>query len=366
MSIHINLAVVMHDWSRRHGLAGPSLTLGVQGISFNRREYEAALASPGAAPRTTAASTQAMLQHMTANELFADLGLGSLAAMDLSNYDGADIIFDLNEPQPPPETRQRFGLVMNGGTLEHVFHVPNALANLNAMLKAGGAILHVLPCNNWVDHGFYQFSPTLMFDYYAALQFEVLESAIMVFNPRIRSGHYWEIRPAPYGVFGTGLAGALDDKTYLHVVLVRRGSASLERVVPIQSLYARRTVRPKGGPRWFSPYDLSYGTRIDHPNHQIVPLRDIQKSEGLSWSAHVPVLKNYSDNTDDPIRSPIVVLEDACALGPPHTSHPAIRSHGGGAFSHWGENLLFSTADGTDPNNNGRIYVAVLPYSSSP
>ena len=212
---------------------------------------------------------------------------------------------------------------MNGGTLEHVFHVPNALANLNAMLKPSGAILHVLPCNNWVDHGFYQFSPTLMFDYYAALQFEVLESAIMIFNPRVRSGHYWEIRPAPYGVFGTGLAGALDDKTYLHVVVVRRGSASFERVVPIKSLYARRPVRPKGGPRWFSPYDLSDGTRIDHPNRQIVPLRDIQKSEGLGWSIHVPALKNYSDNTDHPIRSPIVVLEDACALGPPHASHAA-------------------------------------------
>ena len=82
---------------------------------------------------------------------------------------------------------------------------------------------------------------------------------------------------------------------------------------------------PKGGPRWFSPYDLSYGTRIDYPNRQIVPLRDIQKSEGLSWSVHVPALKNYSDNTDDPIRSPIVVLEDAYALGPPHSSHAAIK-----------------------------------------
>ena len=46
MGIHINLAVVMHDWSRRHGLAGPSLTLGVQDISFNRMEYEADVGVP--------------------------------------------------------------------------------------------------------------------------------------------------------------------------------------------------------------------------------------------------------------------------------------------------------------------------------
>ena len=190
---------------------------------------------------------------MTAGELFGDLGLGPLTAMDLSDYEGAEIVFDLNELQPPPEARQRFGLIVNGGTLEHVFHVPNALANLNAMLKADGAILHVLPCNNWVDHGFYQFSPTLMFDYYAALQFEVLESAIMVFNPRIRSGHYWEIRPAPYGVFGSGLAGALDDKTYLHVVLVRRGSASLERVVPISRSMRGARCHRRAGHAGFRP-----------------------------------------------------------------------------------------------------------------
>ena len=363
MELHINLAVVMHDWSRRHGLAGPTLTLGVQDVCFTRTEYAAALAPPHSTSRQTAESAPPTpAPSMSARELFEVLGLGPLAALDVGDYDGADIIFDLNEPQPPTETRQHFGLIVNGGTLEHVFHVPNALANLNAMLTPGGAILHVLPCNNWVNHGFYQFSPTLMFDYYAALRFELIESAMMIFNARAQGGHHWEIRPAPIGSFAPGVARSLDDRTYLHVVLVRRDPESLERALPVQSRYAGRFARPKGGPRWFSPYDLSYGTRIDHPNRQIIPLTGFQKGEGLSWTVQIPALKVYADDIENPARSSLVVLEDGCPLGPPHASHASIRARGGGEFSHWGKDLVLSTSDDSDPNENGRSYVAILPH----
>ena len=32
---------------------------------------------------------------------------------------------------------------------------------------------------------------------------------------------------------------------------------------------------------------------------------------------------------------------------------------GGGRFSHWGDQLYFSTSDGSDPRGNGRIYEVV-------
>ena len=358
MGIHINLAVVMHDWLRRHAVVGPALTLGVQDVSFRADELNRAL---NRSPKPCSTSSK----PITARELFEDFGLTPLTALDISDYEGAEIIFDLNKPDPPPDTRQRFGLIVNGGTLEHVFHVPNALANLNCMLKPGGAILHILPSNNWVDHGFYQFSPTLMFDYYAVLQFDVLELAMMIFNPRRNEGHLWEIRAIPSGILGSGGSSGLDDRTYLHAVLVRRGAADCERAVPIQSLYARIPPRPRVVPRWFSPFDLNYGTRIDHPNRQIVPLKDFSRDQGLCWVTSVPELKAYADDDDFPLRSPLVVLEDERALGPAHSSHAAIRAHGGGAYSHWRERVFLSTSDDSDPNSNGRCYLAIIPPPSS-
>jgi hypothetical protein len=357
MRIHINLTILLHDWLHRHAVAGPVLTLGLLDGSFNGDELDRAF---GRQP----ISRSFPQKPVTACELFEYLGLGAAVALDLTDHRGAEIIFDLNEPDPPLETRQQFGLIVNGGTLEHVFHVPNALANLNCMLKPGGAILHVLPCNNWVDHGFYQFSPGLMFSYYAELQFNLLESAMIIFNPRRNDGHLWEIRAAPEGLFGTS-GGGLDDRTYLHLVLVRRGSAECERAVPIRSLHAAKRSQSRAGPRWFSPFDLSYGTRIDHPNRQIVPLNDFTHDQGLSWVASAPDLKNYADGPAFPIRSPLVLLEDNRPLGPAHASHAAIRSNGGGAYSHWQERVFLSTSDDSDPNGNGRRYVAIIPPPSS-
>lgn len=54
--------------------------------------------------------------------------------------------------------------------------------------------------------------------------------------------------------------------------------------------------------------------------------------------------------------SSLRLFEDGKPLGPAHTRHDRIRTHGRGAFSHWGDDLVFSSSDGTDPRHNGRKY----------
>ena len=55
-------------------------------------------------------------------------------------------------------------------------------------------------------------------------------------------------------------------------------------------------------------------------------------------------------------RSPLRLYENGNELHPSHALHFRISRDGGGTFSHWGENLLFSTSDNSSPNENGRIY----------
>jgi hypothetical protein len=82
-------------------------------------------------------------------------GAGVVQSIDASSYENADIIHDMNTPIDRPE---RYSMVLDFGTLEHVFNVPVAFDNL-AMLAAPSAhILHLLPSNNFVGHRFYQFS----------------------------------------------------------------------------------------------------------------------------------------------------------------------------------------------------------------
>jgi len=90
------------------------------------------------------------------------LGASTISVLDASPYQGADLIHDMNFPVPL-EWHNRFDAVIDGGSLEHIFNVPNALSNLANMLKVGGSIFVNAPANNLMGHGFYQFSPELMF-----------------------------------------------------------------------------------------------------------------------------------------------------------------------------------------------------------
>ena len=54
--------------------------------------------------------------------------------------------------------------------------------------------------------------------------------------------------------------------------------------------------------------------------------------------------------------SALRVFEDGRELGPAHAAHSDIRQHGGGRYSHWGDQLYFSASDNSDPRTNGRRY----------
>jgi SAM-dependent methyltransferase len=96
-------------------------------------------------------------------EVFARaLGAKKVSSMDVSDYEAADVVHNLNLPIGP-ELHDRFDLVIDGGTLEHVFHVPVAMANCMKMVKPGGHVIIFTNINNSVGHGFYQFSPELFF-----------------------------------------------------------------------------------------------------------------------------------------------------------------------------------------------------------
>jgi SAM-dependent methyltransferase len=125
-------------------------------VAFFRREYQKALGR----------SVTPLDEYRWAD--FADtflrdfLGASSISVLDASPYEGADTIHDMNTPIPEA-WHNRYDVVIDSGSLEHIFNVPVALANLADMVKVGGTIFLTTPANNQMGHGFYQFSPELMF-----------------------------------------------------------------------------------------------------------------------------------------------------------------------------------------------------------
>jgi predicted O-methyltransferase YrrM len=333
--------------------------LGVQDTPFTWGEYQHAVDDkfgfdPGA--------------PVKAGDLFKTWGFSESLALDVSGYEGAEVLFDLNRSDLPASLLDRFGLIINGGTLEHVFHVPNALYNISRVLKIGGMIVHIAPLHNWIDHGFYQFGPTLFYDYYRQCNYPVLEAACFFYDIRSEAlaprSTIWRVDPAPPGSFGSGRAGSLGTNAGLLVMLVQKTADPSHATTPIQSLYAPRPSVGSANPAWFPPYEVRRGRRIRSARVREVRLSALQKPEGLAWRADVPQLAETADTESNAVRSQLALFEDDNLLGPPHSSHDLIRTAGGGCYSHWGEQIYFSTSDGTDPCHNGRKYVARVPYIS--
>ena len=105
--------------------------------------------------------------------LFELLGAKRVDSMDASGYEQATIVHDLNVPVPSA-LHNRFTCIVDGGTIEHVFHFPNAIKSCMDMLELGGHYIGITPANNQMGHGFYQFSPELYFRVFGAANgFEV-------------------------------------------------------------------------------------------------------------------------------------------------------------------------------------------------
>ncbi len=106
------------------------------------------------------------------------LGASEIVSIDASAYEGCTFSHDLNLPIPEC-LKDRFDLLIDGGTLEHIFNFPVAIQNCIDMLTLGGHFLSATPANNFAGHGFYQFSPELFFRVFSPENGFVIERAIV-------------------------------------------------------------------------------------------------------------------------------------------------------------------------------------------
>ena len=94
--------------------------------------------------------------------LCAWLGCQSVTAIDASDYEGAQLVHDMNQPIPP-EWELQFSAVIDGGSLEHIYFATTAIANAMRLTSIGGWLFIASVANNHCGHGFYQFSPEWFF-----------------------------------------------------------------------------------------------------------------------------------------------------------------------------------------------------------
>jgi SAM-dependent methyltransferase len=181
MGMMVYDALVMARITR--GMPGPktALTLGVPTLNFTEQQFRKALQSN---PDAVGISTDFLKHFSDHHGFFANLGFERVHSSDISDYEGADIIGDLNDPSFADRVPGQFDLVYDHGTIEHIFDAPTALRTINRLTRKGGVVVHSAPANGFMDHGFWQLSPDLLRSFYQSAGFEVLTCALLVLGPR--------------------------------------------------------------------------------------------------------------------------------------------------------------------------------------
>src|SRR5512133_1281518 len=110
------------------------ITIGRQGLYLTQKEMKNLLSKaglPGNNNKETIAATN------YAESLLKSLGAEVTDSMDASDYEGATVIHDLNLPISNA-LRSKYTLVIDGGSLEHVFNFPVAIKNCMSLIKKDG------------------------------------------------------------------------------------------------------------------------------------------------------------------------------------------------------------------------------------
>ena len=162
----------------RQPFSGSVLTLGRQHVYATAEEVRS-MAERLACPlrncpeqlhRETALAEKG---YVSDDWLLQSLGFDQIVRLDFSDYEQPDFILDLNQPETPNNLTGRFDLVLDSGTLEHIFDIAAGLRHCARMVRQGGRVVHLTPTSNCVEHGFYSVSPTLFADFYTASGFDV-------------------------------------------------------------------------------------------------------------------------------------------------------------------------------------------------
>ncbi len=172
------------------------------------------------------------------DELFFMLiGFDKVIALDFSDYQNADVMFDMNSTGILEKLGDPVDLVVDAGTLEHLLHIPNALQNMHDALKVGGSVFHASPMNNFPEHGFFQFSATFYNDYYTANHYKIHSVEIVecqtedtVNSPQM-SMEYDFLRLKPYQ------NKLLKNRTLAVMIMAEKTPESRHDVIPIQRKY---------------------------------------------------------------------------------------------------------------------------------
>jgi hypothetical protein len=192
-----------------YAFSGPVLALGVPEIFATYSELSAwfqeftgrSCSVSSQQVNITTNSVGQKLKWVTADTFFKAFNFSEVVTLDIPQCEHPpDIIHNLNEPFPS-NLLNRFGLIIDPGTTEHVFDIKTCLTNIVLALKINGVIIHQVPIYSY-NGGYYSINPNVLHDFYGLNGFSHIKSYIILwdrYRPYTGSYHCYRYSPELLG-----------------------------------------------------------------------------------------------------------------------------------------------------------------------
>jgi len=254
MGIFSQLAIVLLREHRYRPITGTILSIGRQTV-FLSPEESTALVERELGSTTRQAATleiDTATRGSTRGRFVTDRSFYSLFSdanyrcLDVSAYEGADLIADLCQPLPP-SIDERFDFIIDGSTLDNVFDPAMAMRNLAQLLKPGGRIVQFNHAarRHYVYVGF---ALCWFHDYYAINEFDDCQVYLAQWDEQ-RTRARWDFYHYKPMREENGVTSYFGQDSYYYpwreamaVVIAEKGPKSTWGRSPIQFEY-RNTIR---------------------------------------------------------------------------------------------------------------------------
>jgi hypothetical protein len=180
------------------------------------------------------AETQRIMKEKRgyAEPLLEILGAEHIDCLDYSDYEGANILHDMNLPIPD-KWKAKYDLVLESGSLEHIFNFPVSMANCMDMTALNGHLMVITPVNNIMGHGFYQFSPEVFYRVLGKSNgFQIEQMLIFEYAPELK---WYSVKDPRHVKQRVELMNS--SATYLCVLAKRTDLVPINQSFPQQSDY---------------------------------------------------------------------------------------------------------------------------------
>ena len=143
MSIMSQLALFLVKEHKYKAITGNLVLVGRQKVNLSLEQAIVMLNSEGVAQRpdadiqmdeSTVGATGKTLTDHSFLSLFSD---AKVSALDITDYEGAEHIHDMNEPLPD-HLEGIADFILDGGSIDNIFDAPATIRNISRMLRPGG------------------------------------------------------------------------------------------------------------------------------------------------------------------------------------------------------------------------------------